>query len=167
MISCSPLKVNNGLNEKNMFCMETFEIHLAVCSLVLLHCLLPSEIRIHSCVLLCFEWGMPSSGCHFPIYFAIFFMQEMTENIFEGLSPLFSLRSISHFFVVYKPLSCISGMNFETKIDLAVSLLAKMLQELLQKLSLFLTVFVFTTPQPNRSKVFGLNCGSNPHGDLL
>ena len=23
------------------------------------------------------------------------------------------------------------------------------------------------TPQPNRSKVFGLNCGSNPHGDLL
>ena len=49
VISCSPLKVNNGLNEKNMFCMETFEIHLAVRSLVLLHCLLPSEIRKHSC----------------------------------------------------------------------------------------------------------------------
>ena len=25
----------------------------------------------------------------------------------------------------------------------------------------------YITPQPNRSKVFGLNCGSNPYGDLL
>ena len=115
----------------------TWQFVVWFCCIV--YCHLKSE---YTRVLLCFEWGMPSSGCHFPIYFAIFFMQEMTENIFEGLSPLFSLRSISHFFVVYKPLSCISGMNFETKIDLAVSLLAKMLQQLLQKPSLFFTVFV-------------------------